>query len=81
MSFRQNFMKNWWRVEVAPIFGVLGVAVGGAAWYVTRLARGPEVVWDRRNNPYPWLHVSQDTNTKMYAVSHEFAKSYSRDRF
>lgn len=24
-----------------------GVAVGGAGWYLSRLARGPDVVWDR----------------------------------
>ncbi|RKP10141.1 hypothetical protein THASP1DRAFT_28080 [Thamnocephalis sphaerospora] len=80
MSFRQQFMKNWWRVEVAPIVAVLGVAVGGAAWYVSRLARGSQVVWDRRNNPYPWLHVEQTTNQKMFAVNQQFERSYVRDR-
>ncbi|KAK9763877.1 hypothetical protein K7432_009097 [Basidiobolus ranarum] len=75
-----NFMKNWYSVEVLPIVGILGVAVGGAAWYVTRLARGSQVVWDRKGNPYPWKHIDQDTNIKMFAVNREFAKSYTRDR-
>ena len=25
--------------------------MGGATWYLSRLARGPDIVWDRHNNP------------------------------
>jgi len=52
------------------------------AWYVTRLARGPDVTWDRRNNPHPWLHIDQETQLKLMTVKDNqgFTKSYSRDR-
>jgi hypothetical protein len=40
--------------EVLPIVAVTGVAAVGAGWYISRLARGPDVVWDRKNNPQPW---------------------------
>lgn len=30
---------------------VIGTAIGGSSWYLSRLARGPDIVWDRHNNP------------------------------
>ncbi|KAG0372538.1 MAG: NADH-ubiquinone reductase complex 1 MLRQ subunit-domain-containing protein [Linnemannia gamsii] len=77
-----TFFKTWFRAEVIPIYGVIGCAVGGAAWYVTRLARGPDVTWDRKNNPHPWLHIDQETQVKLVTVKEGqgFTKSYSRER-
>ncbi|KAF8966528.1 hypothetical protein BGZ46_000361 [Entomortierella lignicola] len=51
-------------------------------WYVTRLARGPDVTWDRRNNPHPWLNIDQETQLKLMTVKEGqgFTKTYSRDR-
>ena len=43
--------KNWYATEALPIFAVVGVAVGGCGWYLVRLARGPDVVWNRHGNP------------------------------
>ncbi|KAJ1989369.1 hypothetical protein H4R33_002093 [Dimargaris cristalligena] len=77
----QQFLKRWYAVEVLPIIGIMTFAVGGAGWYLTRLARGPEVAWDKKNNPYPWLHIKQDENAKLMSVSHDFARSWNRDRF
>ncbi|TIA73406.1 hypothetical protein E3P91_01498 [Wallemia ichthyophaga] len=37
-------------VETYPIIAIIGGAIGGAGWYLARLAQGPEVVWDRKNN-------------------------------
>ncbi|CAG8670926.1 13022_t:CDS:2, partial [Ambispora gerdemannii] len=51
-----------------------GVAVCGSAWYLTRLARGPEVVWDRKNNPQPWNNIDQDTQVKLFAINQKFDK-------
>lgn len=31
--------KNWYATEALPIFAVVGVAVGGCAWYLARLVR------------------------------------------
>lgn len=50
------------------------LACGLAGWYLTRLARGPEVVWDRRNNPYPWQNIDQDTQVKLMTVNQQFSK-------
>ncbi|KAJ1916451.1 hypothetical protein IWQ60_001425 [Tieghemiomyces parasiticus] len=75
------FLKRWYGPEVIPIVGIMVMAVGGASWYLTRLARHPEVVWDRKNNPYPWLDIKPDENAKLHAVSHQFARSWTRDKF
>jgi len=77
---KKTVFQTWFAVEAIPIYVVIVGAVGGAGWYLTRLARGPDVIWDRRNNPRPWEHVTQDTNTKMFAVNKQFDKSWSRDR-
>ncbi len=48
--------------------------------YLTRLARGPDVIWDRKNNPTPWNNVEPGTNTKLMAVNQQFDKQYKRER-
>ena len=35
-------------VEVYPIVAFTGLAVCGASWYLTRLARSPDVIWDKK---------------------------------
>ncbi|KAJ1980606.1 hypothetical protein H4R34_002388 [Dimargaris verticillata] len=77
----QLFLKRWYATEVLPIIAIMGFAVGGAGWYVLRLAQRPDVVWDRKNNPHPWLDVKQNENIKMFAVSHQFDRSWTRDKF
>ncbi|KAG9011135.1 hypothetical protein FRB90_007455 [Tulasnella sp. 427] len=79
-STMRYIRKHWYAPEAIPIYAVIGIAVGGATWYLTRLARGPDVIWDRKNNPQPWLNVDQGTNTKMMAVNQKFDKSYTRDK-
>ncbi|KDQ20612.1 hypothetical protein BOTBODRAFT_26614 [Botryobasidium botryosum FD-172 SS1] len=77
---RRTLWQTWYATEAIPIYVVVGAAVGGAGWYLSRLARGPDVIWDRKNNPTPWNHVEQNTNTKLMSHKHEFEKSWSRDR-
>lgn len=55
------------------IFVTVGVAVGGSAWYLLRLARGPDVVWDRHGNSQPWNNVRQDQNLKMWSINQDFS--------
>ncbi|KAL1930163.1 hypothetical protein VTP01DRAFT_1317 [Rhizomucor pusillus] len=64
----------WYKPEIVPIVVVVGSACGLAGWYLTRLARGPEVVWDRRNNPYPWQNIDQNTQVKLMTVNQKFDK-------
>ncbi|WFD43225.1 hypothetical protein MPSI1_001882 [Malassezia psittaci] len=76
-------VTNWRKivpVEVYPIVLLTGVALGGATWYLTRLARGSDVIWDRKNNPTPWNSVAPGTQTKLMNINGEFDKYYKRDR-
>lgn len=79
MSFRKGFMKNWFAIEAIPIYAVIGVALGGASWYMTRLATRPDVIWSK-SNPQPWNSVQQDQNTKLMSVNQKFEKSWTRDK-
>ncbi|WRT66225.1 uncharacterized protein IL334_003178 [Kwoniella shivajii] len=65
-------MKKWIPVETYPIFGVVGVAVVGASYYLYRLSQGPEVVWDRKGDWRPWDKITHDTNQKLITVNPEF---------
>lgn len=79
-SAKKSFWSIWYKHEVVPIFVTVGGALGLSTWYLTRLARGPEVVWDRTNNPYPWQNIDQNTQVKFMTVNQKFDKTYSRDR-
>ncbi|KAI8140171.1 WD40-repeat-containing domain protein [Fennellomyces sp. T-0311] len=76
----RSFWSIWYKTEIIPIYVTVGGACGLAGWYLTRLARGPDVVWDRRNNPYPWQNIDQNTQVKLMTVNQKFDKVYSRDR-
>ncbi|KAG8726688.1 hypothetical protein FRC12_023171 [Ceratobasidium sp. 428] len=77
---RRSLFQTWFAVEAVPIYAVVVGAVGGAGWYLGRLARGPDVVWDRRGNPTPWMSVQQGMQTKLMTVNQKFDKVWSRDR-
>ncbi|KAI0052567.1 hypothetical protein FA95DRAFT_1601613 [Auriscalpium vulgare] len=76
---RKTFLRHWFAIEAIPIYAVVGVVVAGGSWYLTRLARGPNVVWTK-SNPTPWNNVGQDENVKLVAVNQKFEKSWSRDK-
>ncbi|KAI9575020.1 hypothetical protein HD554DRAFT_141120 [Boletus coccyginus] len=75
----KQFMRNWYAVEAIPLYAVIGLAVGGAGWYLGRLAQGPSVVWTK-TNPTPWNSVKPDENTKLMDPSGNFSKSWTRDK-
>ncbi|WVW83747.1 hypothetical protein I302_105768 [Kwoniella bestiolae CBS 10118] len=66
------FLKKWAPAETLPIFGIVGIAVGGASYYLYRLSQGPEVVWDRHGDWRPWDKITHDTNQKLITVNPEF---------
>ncbi|KAG9011552.1 hypothetical protein FRB94_008121 [Tulasnella sp. JGI-2019a] len=80
MSNIRWMKKHWYAPEAIPIYVVIGGTVLGAGWYISRLARGPAVVWDRKNNPTPWLDVEKGAQTKMLAINQKHEGSYSRDK-
>ncbi|BGP12356.1 hypothetical protein JCM10213_002040 [Rhodosporidiobolus nylandii] len=63
---KKSTLDVWNETAAYPIFVVVGAACFGAGWYLVRLARGPDIIWDRHNNPTPWNNVEQGTLTKMF---------------
>jgi len=46
-----------------PLYGCMVLGIGGAAFYIIRLAtRNPDVSWNRKGNPEPW----QEYRNKQY---------------
>ncbi|GAA5867938.1 hypothetical protein JCM3774_004730 [Rhodotorula dairenensis] len=80
-NVKKTLWQTWYEPAALPIFVVVGTACFGAGWYLTRLARHGDVIWDRHNNPTPWNNIEQGTLTKMYTNQPEaFDKVYKRDR-
>ncbi|KZS97736.1 hypothetical protein SISNIDRAFT_449292 [Sistotremastrum niveocremeum HHB9708] len=78
-SAKKTAWQNWFAIEAIPIYVIIGGAVTGAGWYLTRLARGPDVIWSK-NNPTPWNSIHPDENVKLTSGHHKFEKSWSRDK-
>ncbi|KAJ7590757.1 hypothetical protein C8J56DRAFT_933809 [Mycena floridula] len=76
-SFR--FMKHWFAVEAIPIYVVIGGAVGGASWYLYRLAMGPTITWTKANTN-PWNSIKPNQTTKLYNTTDKFDERWSRER-
>ncbi|WVQ82220.1 hypothetical protein IAT38_004348 [Cryptococcus sp. DSM 104549] len=72
MPMNRAFVKKWLPTEVLPIFGIVGLACGGATYYLWRLSQGSEVVWDRKGDWRPWDKVKHDENLKLITVNPEF---------
>ncbi|KAJ3319849.1 hypothetical protein HDU76_000435, partial [Blyttiomyces sp. JEL0837] len=62
-------------LALAVTFGV-GL---GAFTIQNVLRRDPSLVLvNKKANPYPWLHVSQGENLKLYAVNQKFDSSITK---
>ncbi|EIW70786.1 hypothetical protein M231_02558 [Tremella mesenterica] len=72
MASARAFLRKWVPVEVYPIIAVVGVAVGGATFYLARLSQHSEVVWDRSGDWRPWDKVKQDQNVKFLSYNKDF---------
>ncbi|KAI5894345.1 uncharacterized protein SCHCODRAFT_02624410 [Schizophyllum commune H4-8] len=75
-AFRRN-LGHWFAVEAIPIYIIMGGAVTGAAWYASRLARAPHVVWSRENAT-PWNTIQPNQSPKMFNVNQEFESKWNR---
>ncbi|KAI9639664.1 uncharacterized protein MKK02DRAFT_39986 [Dioszegia hungarica] len=70
--FNRALVKKWVPIEVLPIIGICGMAVGGATFYLYRLSQGSEVVWDRSGDWRPWDKVKHDQNIKFLSYNQDF---------
>jgi len=74
MSALRKFFKE--NAALAPLFLIVGVGIVASGAHLTRMAtKGPDVVFDRKKNPFPWQNVQPDQNTKLMAVNQKFDKT------
>ncbi|KAL7891649.1 hypothetical protein AOLI_G00011250 [Acnodon oligacanthus] len=57
-----------------PQFFFMLLGMSGASLYLVRLAQGPHVSWDRKNNPEPWNKLSPTYQYKLVAVTTDYEK-------
>ncbi|KAJ1538785.1 hypothetical protein HK405_013481 [Cladochytrium tenue] len=62
------------------LLGAVAFGVGGGLFFIQRNLRNDPtlVLVNKANNPYPWMHVSQGTNIKLYAVNQKFDASVKK---
>ncbi|KAJ2483118.1 hypothetical protein IWW56_000638 [Coemansia sp. RSA 2131] len=73
-------MRHWYRSELIPLYVTTVAAVGVCGYFSARALKSPDVVWNKRENPYPWLDVQQNENTKMLDPAGRFEKQWTRTR-
>lgn len=60
--------------EIYPLVGIVGFAAAFGTFCLTRSALVyPDLVWDHKTNPNPWMEIKQDKQTKAYA-SHDYSQ-------
>ncbi|GJN92167.1 hypothetical protein Rhopal_005197-T1 [Rhodotorula paludigena] len=79
---KKTLWQTWYEPAAIPIWVVVGAACFGAGWYLTRLARHQDVIWDRHGNPEPWNNVKPKTLSKLYTLQPEYYEggTYKRER-
>ncbi|XP_035245469.1 cytochrome c oxidase subunit NDUFA4 isoform X1 [Anguilla anguilla] len=58
--------------KLIPQFFFTTFGILGATLYLIRLARGPHVSWDSKNNPEPWNKLSPNYQYKLVAVNTDY---------
>ncbi|KAG0165807.1 NADH dehydrogenase 1 alpha subcomplex subunit 4 ndufa4 [Apophysomyces sp. BC1015] len=64
--------------EIAPLFVILGGALGWAGFMGYRQLRSPEVTLDHKNNPHPWQEIKEGDQVKLLAVKQKHNQRWDR---
>ncbi|KAL4655767.1 NADH dehydrogenase ubiquinone 1 alpha subcomplex subunit 4-like 2 [Arapaima gigas] len=70
--FKLIFQQTKKHPTLIPQFFFMVLGMGGATFYLMRLARGPHISWDRKNNPEPWNRLSPTYQYKLVAVNTDY---------
>ena len=65
--------------EIAPLFVVLGVALGSAGLMGYHQAHSPDVVWKHQAHERPWLDVKPGDQVKLAAFNQKYERKYHRE--
>ncbi|XP_062382701.1 NADH dehydrogenase [ubiquinone] 1 alpha subcomplex subunit 4-like 2 [Sardina pilchardus] len=55
-----------------PQFFFILLGMGGASFYLFRLAKGPHVTWKHGSNPEPWNNLSPTYQYKFVAINTDY---------
>jgi NADH dehydrogenase (ubiquinone) 1 alpha subcomplex subunit 4 len=59
-----------------PLIGCVGGTIGGSVWYLGhKIKHDPQLVFQAKADPFPYLKVRQDENLKLMAVNQSFEES------
>ncbi|KAI8333414.1 hypothetical protein BC941DRAFT_434655 [Chlamydoabsidia padenii] len=64
--------------EIFPIVGILGCALGGAVFISIHQARAPDVVWDHKDNKFPWQDIQGNEQVKLTTVNQKYDNRWHR---
>ncbi|KAI8849275.1 hypothetical protein BC829DRAFT_443096 [Chytridium lagenaria] len=70
-----SYLRKYYSLQVLVV--AVGVGCGAGVFMMQNvLRRDPTIVmFNRKENPYPWLSVGQADNLKLYAVAQKFDAS------
>ncbi|XP_028392828.1 cytochrome c oxidase subunit NDUFA4-like [Dendronephthya gigantea] len=61
--------------EIVPVLVCVGFGCSFGVFMLTRAAiKYPDVVFDKKNNPTPWLNVKPNEQVKLYSPTMDFSK-------
>jgi NADH dehydrogenase (ubiquinone) 1 alpha subcomplex subunit 4 len=81
MSALSQFLKKSKKPEIYPLLGILGCALGGAAFFGAHALKAPDVVWDHKDNPHPWLEIRDGEQVKLITMNQQYDKRWDRKKW
>ncbi|XP_013888958.1 NADH dehydrogenase [ubiquinone] 1 alpha subcomplex subunit 4-like 2 [Austrofundulus limnaeus] len=57
---------------IVPQMFLICLGMGGAFVYLIRLARGPHVTWNRKENPEPWNKLDPTYQYKFMSINTDY---------
>ncbi|RUS15494.1 hypothetical protein BC937DRAFT_92371 [Endogone sp. FLAS-F59071] len=80
MSVAKFLFSKYFAPEVTPLVIIISGALCGAVTMVVHASKAPDVAWDHKNNPYPWLDVKNGEQVKLYALNQKYEKKWQREK-
>ncbi|KAI8099005.1 NADH-ubiquinone reductase complex 1 MLRQ subunit-domain-containing protein [Halteromyces radiatus] len=67
--------------EIFPLVGILGFAVSGAIFMSVHQARAPDVVWNHKDNKYPWQEIRDGEQVKLTTINQKYDSRWNRSHW
>lgn len=77
-SIAQFFRPSKIPTGIYPLVAIIGLAVSGASYFAYHSAVGPELAWNRKNNPHPNLKIESHQTPKLWNPNGRFTEYWHR---